>query len=59
MHRLFTDPWFFSASASPCSPPRGVRWLISEFVASNGNTFADEDGDYSDWIELYNRGATG
>jgi hypothetical protein len=30
--------------------------LISEFMASNGQTLADEDGDYSDWIELYNPG---
>ncbi len=31
--------------------------VISEFMASNGNTLADEDGDYPDWIELYNPGA--
>ena len=30
--------------------------LISEFMASNGQTLADEDGDYPDWIELYNGG---
>jgi hypothetical protein len=29
---------------------------ISEFMASNGLTLADEDGDYPDWIELYNGG---
>mgnify|MGYP000135570702 CR=1 FL=1 len=28
--------------------------LISEFVASNENGLADEDGDESDWIEIYN-----
>ena len=28
--------------------------LITEFMASNSNTIADEDGDYSDWLELYN-----
>ncbi len=28
--------------------------LINEFMASNSNTIADEDGDFSDWIELYN-----
>ncbi|MCO5051795.1 MAG: lamin tail domain-containing protein [Verrucomicrobiae bacterium] len=28
--------------------------IISEFMASNGKTLADEDGDYSDWIELQN-----
>ncbi len=27
---------------------------ISEFMASNTSTIVDEDGDYSDWIELYN-----
>ncbi len=28
--------------------------VISEFQASNNSTLADEDGDFSDWIELYN-----
>jgi hypothetical protein len=28
--------------------------LISEFMADNTATLADEDGDYSDWIELHN-----
>lgn len=28
--------------------------VISEFMASNGSTLADEDGAYSDWIEIYN-----
>lgn len=27
---------------------------VTEFMASNGKTLADQDGDYSDWIELYN-----
>ena len=26
----------------------------SEFMADNANTLVDEDGDYSDWIEIYN-----
>lgn len=30
--------------------------LISEFMAINDNTLTDEDGDYGDWIELYNPG---
>ncbi len=30
--------------------------VINEVMASNGNTLADEDGDYEDWIELYNTG---
>jgi len=31
---------------------------INEFLASNGGTLLDEDGDSSDWIELYNAGNT-
>ena len=30
--------------------------VINEIVSSNISTIADEDGDYSDWIELYNSG---
>jgi hypothetical protein len=29
---------------------------INEFLASNGQGLADEDGQYSDWIEIYNPG---
>ncbi|MCC5835454.1 MAG: CotH kinase family protein [Opitutales bacterium] len=29
---------------------------INEVMASNGSTIADEDGNYEDWIELYNHG---
>lgn len=29
--------------------------VINEFMASNGNILTDEDGDHSDWIELYNQ----
>ncbi len=28
--------------------------IISEFMADNIQTLADEDGEYSDWIELQN-----
>ena len=28
--------------------------LINEIMSSNGYTIKDEDGDYSDWFELYN-----
>src|SRR6059036_2079837 len=30
---------------------------ITEFMASNSRTLADEDGDSSDWIEIYNPAA--
>lgn len=28
--------------------------VINEFMSSNRNIIADEDGDYDDWVELYN-----
>ncbi len=31
---------------------------ISEFMASNASGLQDEDGEYSDWIEIHNPGAT-
>lgn len=30
--------------------------IITEFMASNSRTIADEDGSYEDWIEIYNNG---
>ncbi len=33
-----------------------AQFLITEFMASNTNTLLDEDGDTSDWLELYNAG---
>jgi hypothetical protein len=30
--------------------------IISEFLADNKNTLADENGEFTDWIELYNTG---
>ncbi len=35
----------------------GQDVVINEFMSSNFNSYADEDGDYSDWIELYNKGS--
>lgn len=37
--------------------PEGQAWVvISEIAAANRSGIVDEDGDSSDWIELYNRG---
>ncbi|MFP4286249.1 MAG: leucine-rich repeat domain-containing protein [Candidatus Izemoplasmataceae bacterium] len=36
----------------PLNPTHEI--FINEFSTSNGDTLADYDGDYSDWIELYN-----
>lgn len=35
---------------------RGQTPVISELMASNVNTLADEDGDFTDWIEIYHPG---
>ena len=48
--------------ASLAAPPRlaaqtSTNLLITEFMASNGRTLVDEDGDYSDWVEIHNPGS--
>ncbi len=35
-----------------------AQLVISEFMAANGSTIADEDGDFSDWIEVKNTGTS-
>ncbi len=42
------------ASAATSTPSR--RIIIHEIMALNETGLADEDGDHSDWIELYNPG---
>jgi hypothetical protein len=43
-------------SGEPHAAVAGTGIDINEIMASNGATLADEDGDYPDWIELYNSG---
>lgn len=38
------------------TPEGSVTVRLNEIMASNGSTIADADGDYEDWIELYNYG---
>ncbi|HNR99431.1 MAG TPA: CotH kinase family protein [Planctomycetota bacterium] len=49
--------WFFLLIL-PLSAPLNVaaQVFISEFMASNLTSNRDEDGEYTDWIELYNAG---
>jgi hypothetical protein len=42
------------ASRPTIAGPPQQSLIISEFVASNGTGLVDEDGDFPDWIELYN-----
>ncbi|MBN1408728.1 MAG: CotH kinase family protein [Calditrichaceae bacterium] len=37
-------------------PAKGQDIVINEIMASNTFTLEDEDGDYSDWIEIFNAG---
>ena len=43
------------ATETPASPYAG-KLLITELMEKNKSVAADEDGDFSDWIELYNAG---
>ena len=39
--------------------PRSAQALvITELMASNATTIADNDGDYSDWVEIFNNSAS-
>lgn len=40
-----------------CDMVAGQTIIINEVMASNATNIADEDGDYEDWIELYNYGS--
>jgi hypothetical protein len=48
---LLSGSQSFTRSASSASD-----LIINEFLADNGSGLTDEDGDHSDWIEIYNRG---
>jgi hypothetical protein len=59
------DNWvFFSGgTASPNQPNSGdggptEGLFINEFMADNDTTIADANGEYDDWIEIYNAGST-
>lgn len=45
-----------SATFEAVEAVAGLSVAINEFMAVNDSTYADEHGDYDDWIELYNRG---
>src|SRR3954469_19887767 len=46
----------FTSTAIALRAQETVR--ISEFMANNTSTLADENGEYSDWIEIQNTGVT-
>jgi hypothetical protein len=52
---LLTSAILYSAGA--CRAAAADDVVITEFMAENDNTLPDEDGDFPDWIELFNAGA--
>ncbi len=46
---------FYNFTATTTNPTVGDL-VINEFMASNDATAADQDGEFDDWIELYNNG---
>jgi hypothetical protein len=45
------------SAPEPTPTPFHTEVVLSELQASNKATLPDEDGDFCDWIELYNPGA--
>ena len=43
-----------AATVEKAAAPELPNIIISEFMEKNRATIADEDGDFPDWIELYN-----
>jgi hypothetical protein len=58
MHKKTTITLLFSLIILYVALPIYSQNLkINEVMASNSTTITDEDGDYPDWIELYNHGS--
>lgn len=51
-HAFGGGSWTFTVD--PDAAPPGV--IISEFMANNDRTLRDDEGDKSDWIEIFNAG---
>jgi hypothetical protein len=48
---------YYTLTATTTNPTVGDL-VINEFMASNDTAVADQDGEYDDWIELYNNSST-
>ncbi|MBT7859043.1 MAG: T9SS type A sorting domain-containing protein [Gemmatimonadetes bacterium] len=53
---VLTTDATLSATFEAFDAVEGLSIAINEIMAVNDSTYADEHGDYDDWIELYNRG---
>lgn len=54
----FVRALFFCVLAALISSPAAGQVVINEFLADNATGLQDEDKERSDWIEIYNAGAT-
>ena len=51
-----TSPFTFdAANSSVSSAPASSSLVINEVMAANNSTVTDQNGEFDDWIELYNR----
>mgnify|MGYP006272385959 CR=1 FL=1 len=56
MHRFYFRVLLVLGMIGLTSEGSFAQVRINEFAAANGETIYDEDGDSSDWVELYNAG---
>jgi len=60
LYQIFANDSYSHTNTMPCNPvvipvDEDIPLLfINEFMASNNSTIADEHGNYSDWVEIYN-----
>jgi hypothetical protein len=53
----WTRPWSYAVAAGAVSRDSTGPLVLNELQADNKTTLADPNGDYDDWVELYNRGS--
>ncbi|MBN1442781.1 MAG: lamin tail domain-containing protein, partial [Planctomycetes bacterium] len=58
MSKTVSPALIFLIAVAAARPALSQSLLITELMASNSSALADEDGDFSDWIEIHNRGAS-
>src|SRR5947208_3154198 len=56
MRKPSSSAWWALLICSSLVVHSAEQVTITEFMASNTHTLADEDNQYPDWIELYNSG---
>ena len=50
----YSTAWYFDNEDPPEPPEPSLK--INEFMSSNNSTLGDDEGDFDDWIEIYNEG---